>query len=88
MITHKDFQQGETNEDGNECWGCGHWLIGGGCWKNGQMGTTGWFATNPDDSCAEWVEENTVGTITGEIQKHITEEQAYGTDCRIGGGCE
>lgn len=68
--SHKGFRKGESNTNGNDCWGCGHWLIGGGCWKNGQMSETGWKSTNPDDSCEEWVPEGTQGTITGVIAEH------------------
>lgn len=68
--THKGFRKGERNSQGKDCWGCGHWLIGGGCWKNGQMSEPGWRNTDPDDSCEEWVSEGTEGTITGIIAAH------------------
>lgn len=53
------------------CWTCGHWLIGGGCWKDGRMGEEGWRNTGPEDSCEEWVEEGTEGTVTGEMWEDI-----------------
>jgi hypothetical protein len=46
------------------CWTCGHYLIGGGCWKDGQMGEEGWKNVSPNDSCNSWVEEGTKGTVT------------------------
>jgi hypothetical protein len=50
-----------------DCWSCGHFLIGGGCWKDGQMGEEGWKNVSPSDSCNEWVPEETIGTISGDI---------------------
>jgi hypothetical protein len=47
------------------CWSCGHYLIGGGCWKDGDPGEDGWRNAGPDDSCEGWVEETTPGTING-----------------------
>lgn len=43
------------------CWGCGHWLIGLGCCK---AGDNTYKQTDPDDTCNEWVEEGTAGTVT------------------------
>jgi hypothetical protein len=68
--THKGFRKGENNANGDNCWSCGHWLIGGGCWKYGHIGEPGWRDTNPDDSCEEWVPEGTEGTITGLIHQN------------------
>ncbi|WP_339167058.1 hypothetical protein NSQ24_01355 [Brevibacillus sp. FSL L8-0520] len=68
--THRGFRSEEDNAQGENCWSCGHWLIGGGCWKNGQMSEAGWRDTGPNDSCDEWVAEGTDGTITGLIASH------------------
>lgn len=72
--THKGFRVEVDNDAGENCWSCGHWLIGGGCWKNGQMSEPGWKNTGPNDSCEEWVPEGTEGTITGLIASHNAEE--------------
>lgn len=55
----------------NTCWSCGHFLIGGGCWKDGQMGEEGWKNVSPNDSCEHWVKEGTKGTITGDMNDSI-----------------
>lgn len=73
--THRGFKMDETNSVGQECWGCGNWLIGGSCWKNGQMSGPGWRDTGPSDSCEEWVKESTPGTITGDIKEQIELEK-------------
>lgn len=49
------------------CWTCGNYLIGGGCWKDGNMGEVGWRDVGPNDSCREWVTEKTPGTICGQM---------------------
>ena len=46
------------------CWGCGHFLVGGGCWKDGEMLQPGWKNVEPDDTCGSWVPEGTKGTVT------------------------
>ena len=50
------------------CWTCGHYLIGGGCWKDGQMGEEGWKNVDPNDYCEHWTHKDTEGTISGEIK--------------------
>ncbi|WP_431030036.1 hypothetical protein [Lysinibacillus sp. LZ02] len=40
---------------GKMCWGCGHYLIGGGCWKDGQMLQPGWKDVQPDNTCNSWI---------------------------------
>lgn len=58
------------------CWTCGHYLIGGGCWKDGSMGEEGWRNVGPNDSCASWVEETTPGTISGIINEMNRKEES------------
>lgn len=57
--------------DGKSCWSCGHYLIGGGCWKDGQLGQDGWKDVSPNDCCDSWVPENTEGTINGIIDAEL-----------------
>lgn len=57
-----------------ECWTCGHFLIGGGCWKDGQINQPGWKDVGPSDVCDEWVTEKTPGTINGDIWAQIEDE--------------
>lgn len=52
------------------CWSCGNYLIGGGCWKDGDMGEKGWKDVGPNDSCSAWVDEETPGTIMGFIHEN------------------
>lgn len=56
--------------DEKSCWTCGHFLIGGACFKNGEKDAQ--FVEH-DYLCDEWVPENTEGTITYEITKHVEE---------------
>ena len=56
------------------CWTCGHFLIGGGCWKDGQMGEEGWKDVSPEDICEAWVKEGTEGTVTYFIEKSASGE--------------
>lgn len=56
------------------CWSCGHFLIGGGCWKDGQMGEEGWKHVSPNSLCNSWVEEGTKGTITHKINMGLEVE--------------
>lgn len=46
------------------CWTCGHFLIGGGCWKDSNMGEAGRKNVEVDHVCDSWVEEGTKGTVT------------------------
>ena len=46
------------------CWSCGHYLIGCGCWKDGQLHQNGWKDVKPDDSCSHWVAEGFKGSVT------------------------
>lgn len=57
---------------GKSCWTCGHWLIGGYCFKNGANEPH--EKTKHDYVCDEWVEENAEGSITALITKHAEEE--------------
>lgn len=50
------------------CWSCGHWLIGGMCFKNGEDNIR---QTDPDFSCKDWAVEDTEGTITHFISQHV-----------------
>jgi hypothetical protein len=49
-----------------ECWNCGHRIMGGGCYQEGRIGYTGTKRVKDHDSCGHWVEKNTPGTITAE----------------------
>ncbi len=51
------------------CWTCGHWLIGGSCWKDETIVNTG-----PNHSCDSWVEEGADGTVTGDILQSLEED--------------
>jgi hypothetical protein len=53
------------------CWSCGHYLIGGGCWKDGHMGEEGWKDVSPDDCCSEWVPEKSPKTINAKIENEF-----------------
>ncbi|MCM3632886.1 hypothetical protein [Paenibacillus camelliae] len=67
MSERSGYKVDAENSKGETCWSCGHWLIGGGCWKYGQMHQEGWINSGPNDSCEEWLPEGTEGTITHEI---------------------
>ncbi|PAE24039.1 hypothetical protein [Bacillus sp. 7894-2] len=60
--------------DDKTCWTCGHYIIGGGCWKDGGMGEDGWRNVGPNDSCGSWVDELTPGTVCGEMHAVLNEE--------------
>ena len=55
------------------CWTCGHWLIGGLCYKNGV--DSDYEITAHDYVCDSWVKENAHGTITEYIAKQINENE-------------
>lgn len=54
------------------CWTCGHWLIGGFCFKNGTDKQH--ENTSHDYVCNKWVAEDIEGTITGMIAENAKEE--------------
>lgn len=49
-----------------ECWNCGHRLVGGGCYQGGRIGDAGTKRVLDHDSCDDWVEKDTPGSITAE----------------------
>jgi hypothetical protein len=75
-LNAKQLREDDTMSEDKTCWSCGHYLIGGGCWKDGDFGEDGWRNVGPDDSCEGWVEENTPGTINGAMyEMHSKEEK-------------
>ncbi|MGN4125089.1 hypothetical protein ACMGD3_08765 [Lysinibacillus sphaericus] len=56
---------GFIKEAEKTCCSCGHYLIGGGCWKEGNENLK---QVQVDDNCGSWVPENTEGTITCQLK--------------------
>lgn len=46
------------------CWSCGHWVIGGGCFKDKDNVRP----TDHDDYCEDWVKEGSPGTVTSDAE--------------------
>lgn len=75
-LNAKQEREDEMMSEDKTCWTCGHYLIGGGCWKDGNMGEEGWRSVSPHDSCAKWVEETTPGTVSGEMFARLNGEES------------
>lgn len=46
------------------CWSCGHWVIGGGCFRD----KDNVVQTEHDHHCGDWVKEGAPGTITRDME--------------------
>ncbi|MBD1373735.1 hypothetical protein IC620_15420 [Hazenella sp. IB182357] len=71
VIVERWFKHLKMEDENKVCWSCGHWLIGGGCWKDGVNNR---INTDVDYSCEAWLEEDTPGTITHEVYNTAIEE--------------